>query len=164
MIKQYWLLKTEPDSYSIDDFKKDERVAWDGVRNYTARNFMRDNMRKDDGVLFYHSSCKLPGVYGIGRVCSNPYPDPTQFDSESIYFDSKSPKQRPRWLLVDVCFVNKFSTPIYLTHIKKDINLMGIIALYKYSRLSVQPVSKKHFELISKLGQRIKKTVPIPHN
>lgn len=106
---RYWLMKSEPDEASIDDLAAapDQTLPWTGVRNYQARNFMRDTMRIGDGVLFYHSSCPEPGIAGLARVSSTPYPDPTQFDSHSPYHDPKSTREAPRWMLVDVRFVRK---------------------------------------------------------
>ncbi|MBT8098984.1 MAG: EVE domain-containing protein, partial [Gammaproteobacteria bacterium] len=101
----YWLMKSEPDAYSIDDLERDGREMWDGIRNYQARNMMRDDMRPGDGVLFYHSSCKIPAVVGIARVASEAYADPTQFDETSKYYDPKSDPADPRWCLVDIEFV-----------------------------------------------------------
>ena len=101
----YWLMKSEPDVYSIDDLKRDGREMWDSIRNYQARNMMRDDMRIGDKVFFYHSNCKEPAIAGIAKVASKPYPDPTQFDKKSRYFDPKSTQDEPRWILVDVEFV-----------------------------------------------------------
>src|SRR3954453_23802645 len=107
----YWLMKSEPSEVSVDDAiaAKNSTGAWTGVRNYQARNFMRDHMRVGDGVLFYHSSCAEPGIVGIGKVASTPYPDPTQFDKKSKYYDPKSTREEPRWQLVDVKVVRKIS-------------------------------------------------------
>ena len=110
----YWLMKSEPEDYSIDDLKRDGREPWDGIRNYQARNMMRDDMRIGDKVFFYHSNCKEPGIVGISSVASEPYPDPTQFDPESKYFDPKSDTDNPRWMLVDVEFVRKLKKSITL--------------------------------------------------
>lgn len=104
---RYWLMKSEPDEASIDDLARAGTLPWTGVRNYQARNFMRDTMRPGDGVLFYHSSCPEPGIAGLAEVCSLPYPDPTQFDPASPYYDAKSNPEAPRWSLVDVRFVEK---------------------------------------------------------
>ena len=104
----YWLIKSEPDAYSIDDLKRDGTEPWDGIRNYQARNMIRDDMKIGDDVLFYHSSCKVPAVAGLAKVASAPYPDPTQFDRKSKYFDEKSTEDDPRWILVDIAYVRKF--------------------------------------------------------
>lgn len=148
---QYWLMKSEPTSYSIQDLKRDKKEPWDGVRNYQARNFMRDEMKVGDRVLFYHSSTKVPGVAGEGKVCSAAYPDPTQFDTKSKYYDPKATKEKPIWFLVDVCFVREFKEVIPLEQIKGTPLFDGMLLVQKGSRLSIQPVSKKHFEAILKL-------------
>ena len=111
---QYWLMKTEPSVYSIDDLARDGRTPWEGVRNYQARNFMRDRMRPDDRVLIYHSNVTPPGVVGLARVCSAAYPDPTALDPASNYYDSRSRAEKPVWFLVDVCFEEKFSRLVSL--------------------------------------------------
>jgi len=144
----FWLLKSEEDCYSIDDLKKDKRVAWTGVRNYQARNFMRDSMKVGDGVLFYHSSTKVTGVYGIAKVVSTPHVDDTQFNSKDDHYDPKSKKENPRWRCVDIEFVKKFAEPVTLTEIKIDPTLEGMMVRAIGSRLSVQPVSEKHFKYI----------------
>lgn len=150
--KKYWLMKNEPTDYSIDDLKRDKSAEWDGVRNYQARNFMRDDMRVGDGVLFYHSNAKPPGIVGIARVCSKPYPDKTAFDRKDKHFDPKSKKESPTWILVDVCFVKKFKNFIALTELKTNTNFLGMLVTKKGSRLSIQPVSKKHFNNAVELG------------
>ena len=147
-----WLMKSEPDAYSIDDLQRDGRDMWDGIRNYQARNMMRDDMRVGDEVFFYHSNCKEPGIVGIMRVASESYPDPTQFDPESKYFDPKSTAENPRWILVDVEFVAKFKHPVSLTDIKEDPNLRDM-ELVRYGRLSVQRVTKEEFAYIKKMGK-----------
>jgi predicted RNA-binding protein with PUA-like domain len=144
----YWLMKSEPDAYSIDDLERDGRDMWDGIRNYQARNMMRDDMRVGDEVLFYHSNCKEPGIVGIMKVASEPYPDPTQFDPESKYFDPKSTQEDPRWILVDVEFVRKLSRPITLAELKAQDGLDGMVLLRRGNRLSVMPVEKRHWDLI----------------
>ena len=148
---KYWLMKSEPDAYSIDDLERDGREMWDGIRNYQARNMMRDDMRIGDEVLFYHSNCKEPGVVGIARVVSEPYPDPTQFDSKSRYFDPKSDPDEPRWCLVDVEFIRKLSRNVTLTEIKSQKSLEDMILTRKGNRLSIMPVSKKHWNKILSL-------------
>lgn len=143
----YWLMKSEPDSYGIDHLKKDKKTAWSGVRNFQARNYMRE-MKPGDQVLFYHSSCKVPGVYGLAEVASLPYPDPTQFDPKSPYYDKRATKEKPIWDLVDVAFVKKFNEPITLSDIRANPALEKMIILQPGSRLSVTPVSLEHFEKI----------------
>jgi predicted RNA-binding protein with PUA-like domain len=142
-----WLMKSEPDVYSIDDLERDGTEPWEGVRNYQARNFMRD-MAKGDLAIFYHSSAKPPGAAGVCRICREPYPDPTQFDAKSKYYDPKSNKEDPRWSMVDVEFVEKFAEPISLQALKDDPALEGMRVTQKGSRLSVQPVEKAHFKRV----------------
>ena len=146
----YWLMKSEPDAYSIDDMQKDGRDMWDGIRNYQARNTMRDDMKVGDEIFFYHSNCKEPGIVGITRVASEPYPDPTQFDKKSKYYDPKSKKENPTWILVDVEFVRKLSRSISLTELKADKVLSDMVLTRKGNRLSVMPVSAKHWKHILK--------------
>jgi predicted RNA-binding protein with PUA-like domain len=147
----YWLIKSEPDAYSIDDLERDGCEMWDGIRNYQARNTMRDDMKIGDEVFFYHSSCKEPGVVGIARVASAPYPDPTQFDKKAKYFDPKSDKDDPRWWLVDVEFVRKTKRNVTLSEIKAQRSLDDMILTRKGNRLSIMPVSKKHWTKILSL-------------
>ena len=147
----YWLMKSEPDDYSIDDLKRDRREPWDGIRNYQARNFMRDDMRVGDEVFFYHSNCKEPGVVGIMTVASKAYPDPTQFDRKDKHFDPKSKRDEPRWLLVDVKFKRKLKRTITLAEIKAEESLADMILTRKGNRLSVMPVEKKHWQKILSL-------------
>jgi predicted RNA-binding protein with PUA-like domain len=148
----YWLMKSEPDAYSIDDLERDGREMWDGIRNYQARNMMRDDMRIGDEVFFYHSNCKEPGIVGIAKVASEPYPDPTQFDPESRYYDPKSGQDNPRWILVDLEFVRKLDRNITLRELKEQPGLDGMILLRKGNRLSITPVSKEHWQRILKLA------------
>ncbi len=144
----YWLMKSEPDAYSIDDLERDGREPWDGIRNYQARNMMRDDMRIGDEILFYHSSCKVPAVVGISRVASEPYPDPTQFDPDAKYYDAKSNPDDPRWILVDVEFVRKLDKPVTLTEIKAHPGLDDMILTRRGNRLSIMPVEKAHWDII----------------
>ena len=139
---------SEPDAYSIDDLERDGREMWDGIRNYQARNTMRDDMTVGDEVFFYHSNCKVPAIVGISRVASEPYPDPTQFDPESKYYDPKSSEDDPRWCLVDVEFVRKFEKPITLTELKAHPGLDGMILTRRGNRLSIMPVADEHWDLI----------------
>ncbi len=143
-----WLMKSEPDAYGIDDLERDRREPWDGIRNYQARNMMRDDMRIGDKVFFYHSNCKDIGVVGVMKVASKPYPDPTQFDPESNYYDPKSNPDDPRWCLVDVQFVKKLSRTISLAEIKAHPGLDDMILVRKGNRLSIMPVSEDHWKLI----------------
>jgi predicted RNA-binding protein with PUA-like domain len=149
MATQYWLMKSEPDEVSVDDAiaAPKSTVAWTGVRNYQARNFMRDAMRVGDGVLFYHSSCAEPGIVGIGRVASTPYPDPTQFDKRSKYYDPKSKKEEPRWMLVDVQVTKKVPI-ISLAQLRERPELADMLVLKRGNRLSITPVEARHWKAI----------------
>jgi predicted RNA-binding protein with PUA-like domain len=149
--RHYWLMKSEPDVYSIDHLARTGRGAWDGVRNYQARNHMRD-MRVSDLVLFYHSSTEPPGVAGIARVCREAYPDHTQFDPKSDHYDPKSKRDAPRWLMVDVEMVEKLPALVSLAALKADAALEGMLAIRPGMRLSVQPVEKAHFQRVLELG------------
>lgn len=144
-------MKSEPSTYSIEDLERDGSEPWDGVRNYQARNFMRE-MAEGDFVIFYHSNAKPPGAAGVARISRSAYPDPTQFDAKSKYHDPKSKKEDPRWSLVDVAFVEKFDEVVPLQTLKDDAALDGMVVTQKGSRLSVQPVEKKHFKRVLKLG------------
>jgi predicted RNA-binding protein with PUA-like domain len=146
----YWLLKTEPSSYSIDDLKRDKKTAWGGVRNYQARNFMRE-MKVGDLCLFYHSSADPMGVFGVAKVIKAAYPDPSQFDKKDSHYDRKATKEKPIWYCPDIAFVKKFERPVLLGAIKADPALRGIMLAQPGSRLSVQPVSEKHFRYIANL-------------
>jgi predicted RNA-binding protein with PUA-like domain len=146
-----WLMKSEPDAYSIDELEKDGREMWDGIRNYQARNMMRDDMRIGDDVFFYHSNCKEPAIVGLARVASEPYPDPTQFDPDEKYYDPKSDAGNPRWILVDVEFVRKLARPLTLAELKAHPGLEGMILTRKGNRLSIMPVSDDHRDLILSL-------------
>ena len=150
---RYWLMKSEPDDCSIDDLAAmpNQSVAWYGVRNYQARNFMRDVMKVGDGVLFYHSSCPEPGIAGIAEVSSTSYPDPTQFDPKSDYFDAKSSHAEPRWSLVDVKFKRKLKRTITLTELKDRTELAGFALTQRGNRLSVLPVTKAQWDFILSL-------------
>lgn len=152
----YWLIKSEADCYSISDLKKDKKTPWSGIRNFQARNFMRDRMKVGDRALFYHSNgtTEQPtGVYGTAIVVSKSYPDPTQFDAKDDHYDPKSKKENPTWMLVDMAFESQFNHPVALTQIKFEPKLRGIMVAERGSRLSVQPVSKEHFERIVKMGK-----------
>jgi len=141
-------MKSEPDAYSIDDLERDGREPWDGIRNYQVRNMFRDDMKVGDRAFFYHSSCKVPAVVGIMTIASEAYPDPTQFDPDSRYYDPKSDPDDPRWLLVDVSFERKLERPIPLTEIKKAKGLDGFLLTKRGNRLSVFPVDKKHWDRV----------------
>lgn len=151
--QQYWLMKSEPDCYSIDDLQKDKKTMWDGTRNFQVRNMMRDQMLKGDMVLFYHSNTKELGVVGEMKIVKEAYADPTQFDPKSDHPDPTSDPKDPRWLCVDVAFVSKFPRTVTLNEMKLEKALEGMPVLQKGNRLSVTPVAKKHYEKIIKLAQ-----------
>jgi len=148
---KYWLMKSEPGAYSIDDLERDGSAPWTGVRNYQARNIMRDEMREGDGVLFYHSNAKPPGVAGIAQVSRESHPDHTALDPESSYHDPKATEEDPRWFLVDVEFVEKFDDVVPLRTLKETPGLEEMVVT-KRSRLSVQPVTREEFEIVRKLA------------
>ena len=149
---KYWLMKSEPDVFSIDDLKKKKKSGWDGVRNYQARNYMRDDMQLDDLVLFYHSSCEVPGVAGIAKVSKTSHPDPSQFDSQSDYFDPKATEEKPRWFMVEVEFVERFDRVVTLAELKDEKGLSEMPLVQKGSRLSINPVKASEYKII--LGLR----------
>ena len=145
---QFWLMKSEPDVFSIDDLERVGREGWDGVRNYQARNFMRDTMRIGDRVLFYHSNARPPGVAGIAEVAAEAYPDPTQFDPESGYFDPKATERTPRWFQVDLRFVEKLPRLVSLAEIKAEPALSDMKLVQRGNRLSIMPVEEAEYERI----------------
>ena len=145
-------MKSEPESYSIDDLKRDRRTPWNGVRNYQARNHMRA-MKKGDLVLFYHSRSQPPAVAGLAKVVKEAYPDPTQFDRKSEYHDQKSAKDAPRWWMVDLGFVERFGVAVPLSVIKADRRLAGMV-LVNNSRLSVQPVTDQEFDRVRAMAKK----------
>ena len=147
-------MKSEPDEYSIDDLARDKQSPWFGVRNYQARNFMCDQMRVGDEVLFYHSSCPEPGVVGLARVASTPYPDETQFDQKSPYYDPKATKESPRWMLVEVKFVRKFKQIVSLPILRQEKSLKNLIILRPGNRLSITPVTLAEYTMIARLGEK----------
>ncbi|HEX5094149.1 MAG TPA: EVE domain-containing protein [Burkholderiales bacterium] len=144
----YWLFKSEPSTYGIDHLAADKVTAWTGVRNYQARNFMRDSMRVGDGVLFYHSSCPEPGVAGLAEVASAAYPDPTQFQSRSPYFDPKSTRAAPRWMMVDVRALRRIPL-VPLAEIRRHKALARMWLLRPGSRLSITPVAPDEWRFIT---------------
>ena len=156
MPKQHWLVKSEPGSYSIEDLARDGKTRWDGVRNYQARNFLRDGMKPGDGVLFYHSSSDPAGVVGIARVASEGYPDPSAFDRKSHYFDPDSDPKKPAWFAVDVEFAERLPRIVTLAELKANEALEGMLVLKRGMRLSVQPVDKAHFDAVVKMAHRRK--------
>lgn len=152
MSKRYWLMKSEPEDFSIDDLARVQVEPWTGVRNYQARNFMRQ-MKLGDGVLFYHSNADVPGVYGLAEVATEAYPDPTQFDRKSKYFDEKSTREQPRWELVDVRYVRTLKRPIALDDIRGQAERLGedFALIRKGNRLSVLPVTAAQWKIILSL-------------
>ncbi len=146
----YWLCKSEPDNYSIDDMQRDETTPWDGVRNYGARNYMRDEMKPEDGVLFYHSNQKPPAIVGMMEVVSEPYPDALQFDPSSKYFDPKSSEEDPRWINVDMKFVRKLKEPISRYTLKDDPDLEDM-ELFRLGRYSITKVTEAEWNKIQEL-------------
>lgn len=150
----YWLFKTEPDAFSIDDLKNapKQTTLWEGVRNYQARNFMRDSVKVGDSVLIYHSSCKHVGVAGIAEVTHEAYPDPTQFDLSSDYYDAKATSDKPRWVVVEVTYQSHLNKLVSLKDIKANNNITEIV-LKKGGRLSIMPVTKNDWDEIIKMAQ-----------
>lgn len=151
-------MKSEPHEYSIDDLMREHTHFWDGVRNYQARNYMRDDMRLGDQVIFYHSSVVPAGPAGIASVVALPYPDHTQFDSTSKYFDPKSTKEKPIWMMVDVQFEKRFSRIITREEMKNEKALSDML-LWKYMRLSITPLTKKEFEAIVALSEKLQNQI-----
>jgi predicted RNA-binding protein with PUA-like domain len=146
---KYWLIKSEGNCYSIDDLKRDKKVAWEGIRNYQARNFMTKDMQVGDLILYYHSITEPIGVYGVAKVVSKAHPDESQFNKkDEMEYEPRAAKDKPVWYCVDVAFVKKFKQPVTLEAIKKDPKLKDIVVAQKGSRLSVQPVAEAHFKYI----------------
>lgn len=150
---RYWLMKSEPDAYSFDDLARDKTTAWNGVRNYQARNFMRDQMQLGDQVFFYHSNCEEPGIVGIAEVSKLAYPDESQFDRKSDYYDPESKRDDPRWLNVDIRFVKKIG-PLSLSELRKQKALAGMRILQRGNRLSVTPVDPAEWKYILRLAEK----------
>lgn len=155
-VSRCWLMKSEPDVYSIDDLARDKSTPWTGVRNYQARNFMRDGMRAGDLVLFYHSNAEPSGAAGVARVVREAYPDPTARDPRSEYFDPKATDVNPIWMLVDVGFVRKFRRLVSLDMMRVEPALANMLVLKRGTRLSVQPVAAAEFERICAMGDAAK--------
>ncbi len=153
---KYWLMKSEPDSFSIDDLarKPKQTQHWDGVRNYQARNMMRDEMKSGDLVFFYHSSCKQPAIVGIAEVCREAYPDFTANDPENKYYDPKNDPDKPRWYMVDIRLVRKLARDISLAELKQYGELADMPLLARANRLSIMPVSKTNWQFILKLENK----------
>lgn len=151
---KYWLMKSEPDVFGIDTLRSAPRgiASWDGVRNYQARNMMRDEMRRGDLAFFYHSSCSEPGIVGIMEIARDAYPDRTAFDPENPHYDPKSTPDTPRWVMVDVRFVEKFPHPVTLPQLRAEQSLRDMQILRKGNRLSITPVAKSHWNRILALA------------
>ncbi len=151
----YWLFKSEPDAFSIDDLKamKGKKDHWDGIRNYQARNLMRDEVKRGDLGFFYHSSCKVPGIVGVVEIVKEAYPDYTAWDPESSYYDPKASEDNPRWVMVDVKFKQKYASVVTLERLRTIDKLNGMALLQKGSRLSIQPVSPAHWKVITQLSE-----------
>ena len=150
--RRWWLMKSEPDEFSFGDLAREGKTLWSGVRNYQARNFMRDDMQVGDGVLFYHSSCETPGVAGLGVISTAARVDPTQFDAKSAYADPASSPDHPRWVAVEVSFAKALDRFVSLEQIRSETALEGILVAKRGSRLSIQPVSAVHARIIRKMG------------
>lgn len=147
----YWLMKSEPGEFSIDDLKHNKTEHWDGVRNYQARNMMRDQMKVGDQVFFYHSNCTDPGIVGIMKVCKTGYPDFTAFDPQDAHYDPKSDPENPRWYMVDVRYGRKLKRTITLTELKQHVRLKDMQLLKRGNRLSIMPVTKAQWDYILSL-------------
>ena len=152
--KKYWLLKCEPEAYTIQDLERDGTTTWEGVRNFQARNYMRDDMKPGDGVLFYASNAEPSGVAGLAEIARGGYPDPYAFQEGHKYFDPKSDPDNPTWMMVDVRFVETFPDIVPLAVLKETPGLEKMMVTQKGSRLSVQPVTKKEFDIVVKLGRK----------
>ncbi len=155
MAKQYWLMKSEPETFSIDDLKNrpNQTEHWDGVRNYQARNMIRDQMKLNDLIFFYHSNCAIPGIVGIAQVVKTSYPDHTAFDPNSKYYDPKSHPDNPRWFMIDVKFKQKFKDVISLHDLKNNKILINMALVRKGNRLSVMPVTEQEWKSILEMTQ-----------
>jgi len=145
-------MKSEPDVYSISDLERNTTTTWEGVRNYQARNFMRDDMKIGDLVLYYHSNTAVPGIVGLARVCKESYPDFTAFDKKSNYFDPKSDPENPRWMMVDVEYLCTFDEVVSLQALKEEKSLSEMKVVQRGQRLSVQPVTLKEFKQVCKMA------------
>jgi predicted RNA-binding protein with PUA-like domain len=152
--KRYWLMKCEPEAYAIEDLERDGTTTWEGVRNFQARNSMRDDMKPGDGVLFYASNAEPSGVTGLAEISRAAYPDPYAFEEGHKYFDPKSDPENPTWYMVDIRFVEKFPDIVPLGVLKETPGLQKMVVTQKGSRLSVQPVIKKEFEIVTTLGRK----------
>lgn len=158
MARRYWLMKTEPDVFGLQHLEKcrNRTTLWDGVRNYQARNLLRDEIKQGDGVLFYHSRVQPPAVVAVAEVVREGYPDPTQFDEKAKYHDPKSSPDNPRWFAVDIRLVRELKRPVTLPEMRETPGLEDMVLLRKGSRLSVQPVSPEEWKIVNALGRRSK--------
>lgn len=154
MARRYWLMKCEPSAYTIDDLERDGTTGWEGVRNYQARNFLRDEMQVGDGVLFYASNADPSGVTGVAQIVRAGYPDPFAFRKGHKYYDEASTRETPIWYTVDIGFVEKFSDIVPLDVLKTTRGLENMVVTRRGSRLSVQPVTKAEFDIVLRLGRR----------
>ena len=154
MARRFWLMKSEPDVFSFEHLKKEPKKTahWDGVRNYQARNILRDDIQVGDGVLFYHSRIDPPAIVGTAEVVRSGYPDHTQFDPSEKYYDPKANEDNPRWYMVDIRYDCRFEEPLTLPHLREMPQLEGMMLLKKGARLSVQPVTKKQWDIILRHG------------
>ena len=153
MSKRFWLMKCEPSAYAIDDLERDGRTCWEGVRNFQARNFMRDLMEEGDGVLFYASNAEPSGVTGLAVICRTGYPDHYAWRDGHKYFDARSTEANPVWYMVDIEFVERFPATIPLATLKATPGLEAMMVTKKGSRLSVQPVTEREFDIVARLGR-----------
>ena len=153
MSRRYWLMKVEPSAYSIDDLARDGSTSWEGVRNYQARNFMRDEMQVGDGVLFYASNAEPSGVTGLAEIARAAYPDAYAWKKGHTYFDAASTPEKPLWYSVDIRFVERFPRIVSLDTLKSTPGLEDMVVTKKGSRLSIQPVTKREFDIVTKLGR-----------
>ncbi|MDP1570018.1 MAG: EVE domain-containing protein [Vicinamibacterales bacterium] len=154
MARKFWLMKCEPDAYTIDDLARDKTTSWEGVRNYQARNFMRDDMQVGDGVLFYASNADPSGVTGLAEIVQDGYPDHTAWTKGHHYFDKASTREKPVWYMVDIGFVERFPGVVPLETLKSTTGLEQMKVVQKGSRLSVQPVTKAEFDIVVRLGRK----------
>ena len=162
MAKKYWLMKVEPEAYSIDEFEREGETCWEGVRNYQARNLMRDDCQVGDGVLFYASNADPTGVAGVAEVSKAGYPDHHSWDKKHHYYDPKSDPEKPTWYMVDSRFVERFQAVVSLAELKETKGLEDMMVTKRGMRLSVQPVMKEEFQIVLKLGRSKGKSEPAP--
>jgi predicted RNA-binding protein with PUA-like domain len=157
MSRKFWLMKCEPDAYTIDDLARDGKTSWEGVRNYQARNFMRDEMKAGDGVLFYASNADPSGVTGLAEIVREAYPDPFAFKKGHTYYDEDSRSDAPTWFSVDIGYVETFPSMVPLDTLKNTKGLENMMVTKKGSRLSIQPVTKAEFDIVTRLGRKARK-------